>query len=121
LNSTVDENIVDVKVLMMSTDNDNAWAAELFELFLKDTGSRIDAIEKAMNSGEYKDLTIHFHTVKGSSASIGAIKIRQCALEMESMCKVGQFDAVKDKMPELKEEFGKVMMFFKQNFDKVPQ
>lgn len=121
MNNSVDENIVDLKVLMMSADNDKLWAAELFKLFLQDTGSRIDAIEKAMNSGDHKDLKIHIHTIKGSAGSIGAIKVRRYAFEMEGMCKEGQFDALRNKVPELKEEFGKVIMFFKQNFDKVIQ
>lgn len=121
MNSTVDENIVDLKVLMISADNDKFWAAELFQLFLQDTCSRIEAIEKALRSGEYKDLTIHVHTIKGSAGSVGAIKIKQCALEMENMCRAGQFDPIRNKLPELKDEFGKVKMFFKQNFDKVCQ
>lgn len=121
MNNSVDENIVDLKVLMISADNDKLWAAELFQLFLQDTGSRIEAIEKAMNSGEYKDLTIHIHTIKGSAGSIGAKKMKQCAFEMEVISREGQFDALKKKVPELKEEFDKVMMFFKENFDKVIQ
>lgn len=119
MNSGTDEKMLDIKMLMVSADNDPVWADELFELFKADTTERIGLVGKVLSSGSVTDsIARHFHTIKGSSASVGAMQLRDHAIELEMFAKEGRYEEIAEKFNNFKDIFERTIEFFKHNFKK---
>lgn len=62
---------------------------EIIDSYLEDTPKLLKIINRAITTGEVKDLQYAAHTLKSSSAMLGASKISQLCLELEKMAKQG--------------------------------
>jgi len=81
---------------------------ELFELFLKDTPTRLDAMREAVRQGDSEALRRAAHGQKGSSANLGAGQMEALCAELERKARGG---AVKDApalVTQLETEFARV-------------
>jgi two-component system, sensor histidine kinase and response regulator len=63
--------------------DDDDLAKEIFDEFLKEIPIRIDKINKAVNNGNILELRQEAHTLKGSSANVGAIALQDITYKIE--------------------------------------
>jgi HPt (histidine-containing phosphotransfer) domain-containing protein len=83
--------------------------AEVGGLFVKHAPEKISAIVQAVERGDAKGLQIAAHSLKSSSAYVGAMHLSAMSKELEQMGRYGAMESVKDKAEKLKEEYMRVM------------
>ena len=88
-----DPPIVDERVLaevMAATGDDIGFVRELLETYLADTPAQLDAMTAAVDADDAAALVRPAHTLKSSSASIGAMRLSSRARELELAGRSGQ-------------------------------
>jgi two-component system, sensor histidine kinase and response regulator len=88
--------IVDERVLaelMASTGDDIAFVRELVETYLADTPTQLEAMTAAVDADDADALVRPAHTLKSSSATVGAMRLSAVARELEMAGRSGGLDA----------------------------
>jgi HPt (histidine-containing phosphotransfer) domain-containing protein len=83
--------------------------AEVSGLFVKHAPEKISAIVQAVERGDAKGLQMAAHSLKSSSAYVGAMHLSAMSKELEQMGRSGAMEGVKDKAEMLKEEYMRVL------------
>jgi HPt (histidine-containing phosphotransfer) domain-containing protein len=78
---------------------------EIGGLFIKYAPDKISAIEKAAEKNDSKALMVAAHSLKSSSAYIGALRLSALSKELEEMGRSGQIDDAASKAKELRAEY----------------
>ncbi len=91
--------------------------AEVGGLFIKHSPSKISAILQAAESGDAKGLQIAAHSLKSSSAYIGAMRLSALSKELEQMGRSNAMNGVKDKAKMLEAEYMRVMTALKTEIE----
>ena len=97
--------VFDAEQLLARLVGDRAIAGEVLRMFLEDTPRQIAKVEADLASADPRTLARDLHTLKGSSATIGAEALRAKALELETALGVEGIDAVAAGLPSLVGEF----------------
>lgn len=63
--------------------------AELIDAYLEDTAGFVRLMREACNSEDYKALHVSAHSMKSSSANIGAMRLSALAKELELQVRSG--------------------------------
>jgi len=71
------------------------------ESFLEGIPGQIAKLTEALENSDAKAITLYLHTIKGLSATVGAERMHQVAVEMENYVKNNQFDRVSELLPQL--------------------
>jgi HPt (histidine-containing phosphotransfer) domain-containing protein len=79
--------------LRASVQGDRAFVVELIEAYLVDGAAHIEAIGAAANAGAADALVRPAHTLKSSSATLGAARISTTARELEMLGRSGTLDS----------------------------
>jgi CheY-like chemotaxis protein len=85
---------------------------ELIELYLSDVPPRIVALRKAVEAGDARSMTQIAHSLKGSSANMGARSIATLCTELEEIGRSGALAAAPAWISRLEGEFGRVREVF---------
>ena len=91
--------------------------AEVGGLFIKHSPNKISAILQAAESGDAKGLQIAAHSLKSSSAYIGAMRLSALSKELEQMGRSNAMNDVKDKAKMLEAEYIRVMTSLKTEIE----
>lgn len=83
--------------------------AEVGGLFVKHSPEKVDAIMQSVEKDDAKGLQLAAHSLKSSSAYIGAMRLSTLAKELEMMGRANSLNGAKEKAKMLKEEFSLVM------------
>ena len=83
--------------------------AEVGGLFIKHSPEKVDAIMQSVEKDDAKGLQLAAHSMKSSSAYIGAMRLSTLAKELEMMGRSNSMNGAKEKAKMLKEEFSLVM------------
>ena len=83
--------------------------AEVGGLFIKHSPEKVDAIMQSVEKDDAKGLQLAAHSMKSSSAYIGAMRLSTLAKELEMMGRSNSLDGAKEKAKMLKDEFSLVM------------
>jgi HPt (histidine-containing phosphotransfer) domain-containing protein len=81
-------------------DDDPELFFELIDLFLADAPQRIEEIRRGLEQADIKLLERAAHTLKSSSANVGALSLSQLCRRMEEQARTGQTV----ELPELYDE-----------------
>lgn len=81
---------------------------EVGGLFLKHAPDKLSAIEKAVANRDAKGLQTAAHSLKSSSAYVGAMKLSAMSKELEMMGRSGSLEGSVEKSKSLKAEFQRV-------------
>ncbi|HMK61435.1 MAG TPA: response regulator [Dissulfurispiraceae bacterium] len=101
--STLDE-------LAGSIKNDgNALLAKVIGLYMKNTPKYIEALQAAVATGDHHAIEINAHTVKSSSAAVGANHMAGLLQDLEHMGRAETSDSVTVLFQEVERECKKVM------------
>jgi HPt (histidine-containing phosphotransfer) domain-containing protein len=91
--------------------------AEVGGLFIKHSPNKISAILQAAESGDAKGLQIAAHSLKSSSAYIGAMRLSALSKELEQMGRSNAMNDVKDKAKMLEAEYIRVVTSLKTEIE----
>ena len=80
--------------LRESVGGDTAFVTELIETYLAEAPGQIDEIVAAAASGDAEAVIRPAHTLKSSSASLGAARLAQLAREIEFAGREGRADGL---------------------------
>lgn len=84
-----EDNVLDMSVIEslreLGGDGDDSLFRELLELYLDDSTKQLKRLEQSLASGDLKVAERIAHTLKSSSANLGAVAMSRICLEME-MC-----------------------------------
>jgi HPt (histidine-containing phosphotransfer) domain-containing protein len=83
--------------------------AEVGDLFVKHAPEKISAIVQAVEKGDAKGLQIAAHSLKSSSAYVGAMHLSAMSKELEQIGRSGALEDVKDKTEKMRAEYERVM------------
>ncbi len=83
--------------------------AEVGGLFVKHAPEKISAILQAVEKGDAKGLQIAAHSLKSSSAYVGAMHLSAMSKELELIGRSGTLEGVKDKIEKMRAEYERVM------------
>jgi len=84
---------------------------ELLTLYLSSTQSLIEQITTAHDTQDYVQLAIRAHEIKGASAYIGAINLREIARNLELAAKAKNMEKIQESIDELEPAFIRAWAF----------
>ena len=76
--------------MMAATGDDIGFVRELVETYLADTPVQLDAMAAAVEADDAAALVRPAHTVKSSSASLGAMRLSMRARDLEAAGRSGE-------------------------------
>lgn len=79
--------------------------AALAGLFLRDTISRLGSLRRAIDSGDAVGVERGARTLKGSSASVGAMPMSLMCAELEEEGRSGAIEGASETLSRIEEEF----------------
>ena len=80
---------------------------ELFGMFLEDAEAQIEELKEAVGFDNAPAVSRLSHSLKGSSGSMGAIRMHRVCAGLEKAGRLENLDETKDLLPGLEEEFRK--------------
>jgi two-component system, sensor histidine kinase and response regulator len=86
----LDESVLDE--LLESTGDDRAFVEELVSTYLADAATQVADIRTAVESDDAAALVRPAHTLKSSSATVGAARLAAVARELEMAGRSGHLD-----------------------------
>lgn len=89
----------------LQDEGDPDIVAEVGGLFLKHSPDKVKAILQALEMGDAKGLYLAAHSLKSSSAYIGAMRLSALAKDLEMMGRSGALEGARDVAERLQEEF----------------
>lgn len=101
-NPTIDETVIE---MLASMDEDNEFLKEMIVLYLKETPPIVENIKKGLDSSDKELFTRASHTLKSSSANIGAMRLSEMSKELEMMGKNSSFENARELIALTKQEF----------------
>ena len=87
-------------------DNDE-FLREIAEIFLEDTPQRINELDQSLLAGDVSKFTRASHSIKGSSANVGATALRAVAERLEQQARTQGLTGVASLIEQVKSEFGR--------------
>jgi two-component system sensor histidine kinase/response regulator len=81
------------------------FLVELVELYLEDTPKRLLELRRALDTGDTPTLTREAHTIKSSSANLGAMKMSGFAKELEIAGRAGEMRQMAEQVARTEAEF----------------
>jgi HPt (histidine-containing phosphotransfer) domain-containing protein len=79
--------------LLASTGDDIAFVRDLVDTYLSETPEQLDSIRGAVVAGDAAALIRPAHTLKSSSATLGAMRLSAAGRELEMMGRSGIIDS----------------------------
>lgn len=103
---------VEIGQIQETADGDKDFERELIELFVSDNEERLKTIESLVAGRDAEALRREAHTIKGSSANMGAPGMREIAARLEQVDPRTELTQALQLLEELKAEFEQVRKFF---------
>jgi len=100
-----DEDVFAEKEMLDRIQQDRDIAGEVILQFISDAPDYFARIREAMQNRDNEKLRLLVHTVKGSAATIGAMRLSRQALMIEHAVSASGLDAVEALIPLLENEF----------------
>lgn len=104
--SVIDSQAIENLRALNPGDNDE-FLREIAGIFLEDTPQRIAELEQSLASSDTAKFTRAAHSIKGSSANLGAVSLRAVAEKLEHHARTQGLAGVTGLLTEIKTEFGR--------------
>ena len=102
--SVIDAQAIENLRALNPGDNDE-FLREIAGIFLEDTPARIVELEQSLAAADLAKFTRAAHSIKGSSANLGALKLRAAAEKLEHHARTQGLQDVTAMVGEIKAEF----------------
>jgi CheY-like chemotaxis protein/HPt (histidine-containing phosphotransfer) domain-containing protein len=93
--------VLDKKVAVDRLGGDEDIFRQVITMFLDQIPSRVEELRNALGSSDYRTLAMLAHTLKSSSATVGAALLQSLFIELESACKSENGDRAAQILPRL--------------------
>jgi HPt (histidine-containing phosphotransfer) domain-containing protein len=103
---------VDLAVALRWLGGDQQLLRELVGIFVDDGPKRLEALRAAMSAADAQQLEQIAHSLKGSAAILGAVRLQESALALEESAHDGFAQHGTHLVPELVHEVERVIAFF---------
>lgn len=103
---------VDLAVALRWLGGDHQLLRELVGIFVDDGPKRLEALRAAMTAADGQQLEQIAHSLKGSAAILGAVRLQETALALEESAHNGLVRRDAHLVPELVHEVERVVAFF---------
>lgn len=114
----IDKSVLDsLRELQEAGDPD--IVAEVGGLFIHHSPEKVEAIMKSAANGDARGLQMAAHSLKSSSAYIGAMRLSAMAKELELMGRANALDGAREKAQRLNDEFGQVMSALRIEIEQI--
>jgi len=90
--------VLDRSVLLASLGDDPDFIKEILELFDSTTPEIIESLKKAADEGDLEAVRRSAHSLKGSSANIGANALQESMKSIEAACADEDREAVRERV-----------------------
>ncbi len=90
----------------LQAEGEPDFLTELIDLFLEDFAVLMGEMRKAVADGDTVAIRQAAHTLKGSSGSLGAMKLSKMCVEAELMGRSGHLEGMRELLPQIEEEYG---------------
>ena len=97
--------LVDLDVvaeLRDATGGDMDFVRELVDTFVEEAGGHLAALEAAIAADDVAGLVRPAHTLKSSSASVGAMRLSELGREIEEASRAGRADGLAERVVEVR-------------------
>ncbi len=103
---------IDTKVLQAfraaANESASTFLAELIDCYLEETPEQLQAMEAAVAQGDVNALRQETHTLKSSSAALGARNLAKLCKELEIVSANQELENLLEKVLQLKVEYERV-------------
>ncbi|MEE8321973.1 MAG: response regulator, partial [Gammaproteobacteria bacterium] len=99
------EDIFDGTSLLDRLMGDEELANGILDEFLKDLPNRFTALREAFDNDDAEAVQSQAHTLKGSSANVGAVALQQIAYQIEVASENGNLDKARTLIPKMDKQF----------------
>ncbi|NTV02811.1 MAG: response regulator [Chlorobiaceae bacterium] len=98
--------LFDEEDVLRRLDGDEFIVRDIINQFIGDAPSQIAGLSSALAEGDASRMQLLAHTLKGASATIGAVRLSRCAMAVEKAVRSGGPDAAGPMIPLLVQQFG---------------
>jgi CheY-like chemotaxis protein/HPt (histidine-containing phosphotransfer) domain-containing protein len=121
-----DETLVQASVLDSSrldeirglvSDDDSDFLTNIVGQFIKDTGKLIQEMKAALRASDAAALKVAAHTLKSSSASLGATDLSLLCKQIQSMAAEGSVEPAESVVVQVENEFAGVIIALRAELD----
>jgi CheY-like chemotaxis protein len=92
-----------------------ALLEKIVESFVSDAPIMISSLEEAIKTHNLEAAQLHAHSLKGSSANIGAVALAEISKLLEQAAKEGNIVRIKEKIGECEQILGDTLMVLRQS------
>jgi HPt (histidine-containing phosphotransfer) domain-containing protein len=85
--------------------HDPAFERELLQIFLQDTQTQLARLEAAWAIGDFVEVRLTAHHIKGASANVGAVTLAKWAAQIETAAREQQPDPIQAGVKQLGDSF----------------
>ena len=103
---------VDLSRIQETSDGDIEFEQELIEMYLEDARDHLESLEKHISGNDLTSVKQLAHTIKGSSANIGATAMQNVAFEIEKAAAKEDSAAMQTLVGEIKTTFQETETFY---------
>ena len=100
-----DAEVFDMAGMLARLMGDEDIARIVTDAFLEDIPKQIKRLKDFLAAGDAPGAELQVHSVKGAAANVGGEALREVAGEMERAGKAGDLACLRERMPELEEQF----------------
>ncbi len=87
---------------------------KMFDLYARETPPLIESVQKAVSENSAYDLRLYAHSLKGSSNSLGALRVGKLGAHLEGIGKAKTTEGAAQLLPDLDKEFQSFLQAFRQ-------
>jgi CheY-like chemotaxis protein/HPt (histidine-containing phosphotransfer) domain-containing protein len=100
--------LAEIRSLM--TDDDSEFLQNIIEQFISDTGDLIQEMKAALRANDAPALKVAAHTLKSSSASLGATDLSALCKEVQALAADGSVEPAESIVVQIESEFAAVIV-----------
>ncbi len=120
-NQNVSDVVVEPSVIeelrMLEKASGKKFFSKSLQKFFANSPKYIQAMELALEKGDFDSMSFNAHTFKGTSGFMGAIKLSSLCLKMEQKAKKRDSNGLENILEEIKNEYQKVRQYLSQFVD----
>lgn len=109
---------IDLDATIERMGNDPELTARVFALFIEDIPHKLKAVQKAAADLDLDVIRRQAHSIKGSSATIGALAMQEAALALEEAAKTSDSQRVVAAASDLLAKAEKTFFHLRQYLDR---
>lgn len=96
----------------LNPDDNDEFLREIVIIYLEDTPLRLTELDQSLAAADVPKFTRAAHSIKGSSANLGATAVRTVAEQLEHQSAKQGLEHVADLLADLKTEFARAQAEF---------